>query len=173
MSADLIIPEPDVLVATAVFLIQRGTVPYQFSVAAGKGIQTSSAIEHLRKAFSSVGHSPTFTGNGADILAISETEWWAVECKGAGGGAPQTQRNNFDRALASVVSYYEDEMPGATEKLKSANVFLGLALPATPAYLRELRRRVRQPLRSRLNLWVLLYEPETKSIRPIPPGEGI
>jgi hypothetical protein len=173
MGTDLIVPEPDVLVAAAVFLIQREAVPYQFSVAAGKGIETSAAISRLRDAFSSVGHTPNFTGNGADILAVSETEWWAVECKGVGAGAPQTQRNNFDRALASVVSYYEDGPPGATEKHKNAKVCLGLALPATPAYLRELRRRVRQPLRTRLNLWVLLYEPEEKSIRPIAPHESI
>lgn len=173
MAVNLIVPEPEVLLAATVFLIQREAVPYQFSVAAGKGVETSNAIDRLRKAFSSIGRTTSFTGNGADILAVSETEWWAVECKGSGAGTPQTQRNNFDRALASVVSYFEDGPPGAAEELKNAKVYLGLALPATPAYLRELKRRVRQPLRMRLNLWVLLYQLESKTIRPIAPQEAI
>lgn len=173
MPVDLVVPEPEVLLAATAFLIQRKAVPYQFSVAAGKGIETSSAIGRLRNAFASVGRTPNFAANGADILALSENEWWAVECKGAGTGVPQTQRNNFDRALASVVSYYEDGPPGATEELMNAKVCLGLALPATASYLRELKRRVRQPLRTRLNLWVLLYEPEAKSIKPVAPEDAM
>jgi len=169
MSDHLLIPEPDVLLATTVYLMERGTMPYQFSVAVGKGIDTGSMLGRLRKAFTSAG----FSGNGADILAISETEWWAVECKGAGSGAPQTQRNNFDRALASVVTYFEDKPQGLPPEYASAKTHLGLALPATNAYLRELKRRVRQPLRERLNLWVLLYDPDTKTIRPVAPSESI
>ena len=55
-----------------------------------------------------------------------------------------TQRNNFDRALASVVSYYTDSlpiMPDDLAVLRGAVPHLGLALPETPDYLRELRRR--------------------------------
>ena len=135
MATDGIVPEPDVLIAATVFLIRRGAIPYQFSVAAGRGIETSHAVERLRAAFASVGHTPSFTGNGADILAISNTEWWAVECKGAGAGTSQTQRNNFDRAVASVVSYCEDACPGGSESTKDAKVFLGLApQPRKPTY---------------------------------------
>jgi hypothetical protein len=171
---DLIISEGDVLVAATVFLVQRGLVPYQFSVAAGRGINNSDTIKRLREAFASIGRpSPSFTGNGADILAVSELEWWAVECKGSGAGQPQTQRNNFDRALASAVSYYEEKPQGLPENLANATVFLALALPATKAYLKELKRRVRKPLRKRLNLWVLLYQPDSKMLRAVSPEDDV
>lgn len=173
-TADLIIREGDILVAATVFLVQRGLVPYQFSVAAGRGLNNTDTIKRLRDAFASIGHpSPDFTGNGADILAVSEEEWWAIECKGSGAGQPQTQRNNFDRALASVVSYYEEKPRGLPANFANATVFIGLALPATKAYLNELRRRVRTPLRKRLNLWVLLYQPDSKLIRAVSPEEDI
>lgn len=171
MATELIVAEPDVLIATTVFLIERGAVPYQFSVAAGKGIDTSGATERLNKAYAAIGRSPRFSGNGADILAISDTEWWIVECKGSGTGQPQTQRNNFDRALASVVSYFEDQPQGVADEQKNRSVCLGLALPGTRAYLNELQRRVRSALRRRLNLWVLLYEPTSRKIRAVSPSE--
>jgi len=106
-------------------------------------------------------------------LSISDSEWWIIECKGAGLGKSQTQRNNFDRALASVVSYFEESPQGLGAEHQGATVCLGLALPATRAYLNELRRRVRSPLRKRLNLWVLLYELESKKIRAVPPAEAM
>ncbi len=173
MATDFIIPEPDVLLATTSYLIERGVLPYQFSVAAGRGIDTAGATARLQSAFSSIGHSPIFSGDGADILAISSTEWWVIECKGSGTGQPQTLRNNFDRALASVVSYFEEQPQGLAAEFASVAVHLGLAIPAIPAYLKELRRRVRSPLRKRLNLWILLYEPESKTIRAVPPQDAI
>ena len=169
MAADGIVPEPDVLIATTVFLIERGVVPYRFSVAAGRGIDTSGATARLNQAYAAVGRNPSFSGNGADILALSDSEWWVVECKGSGAGQPQTQRNNFDRALASVVSYFEDQPQGLPTDSQNVKVCLGLALPATRAYLNELQRRVRSPLRKRLNLWVLLYELASKKIRAVAP----
>ncbi|SRR5712692_663452 len=169
MATEFTVAEPDVLVATTLFLIERGVTPYQFSVAAGKGIDTSGATERLRSAFAAIGRSPRFSGNGPDILGISDSEWWVVECKGSGTGQPQTQRNNFDRALASVVSYYEEEPQGVSTQQQGVTVCLCLALPATRAYLNELQRRVRSPLRRRLNLWVLLCEPSSRSIKPVSP----
>jgi len=174
MESAAIIPEHEVLIATTIFLIERGPIPYRFSVASGKNLNSSGAIDHLREVFLKRGLTPNFTGNGADILAISDTEWWAIECKGFGSGTPQTHRNNFDRALASVVSYFEDEPQGLSDQnLRSLTFYLGLAIPATRAYLNELRKRVRMPLRKKLNLWILLYEPEIKTIRPILPEEAI
>ena len=171
MVTELIIPESEILVATTIFLIGRGVFPYQFSVAVGRGIDRDKTTEKLRNAFSSTGlYLPSFSGVGADILAASQQEWWAIECKGSGAGKPQTQRTNFDRALASVVSYYEEKPP---EKLSDAKVFLGLALPATQAYLKELRNRVRKPLRKQLNLWLLLYESNQKEIHAVNPEENI
>ena len=173
MATEAVVSEPDVLIATTVFLIERGVTPYQFSVAAGRGIDTAGAMERLRKGFAAIGRYPSFTGNGADILGISDTEWWTIECKGSGTGQPQTQRNNFDRALASVVSYFEEEPQGVPpERKRNLTVCLGLALPATRAYLNELQRRVRAPLRRRLNLWVLLYDLASRKIRAVGPNDA-
>ncbi|MCY3874262.1 MAG: hypothetical protein OXF88_08215 [Rhodobacteraceae bacterium] len=71
--------------------------------------------------------------------------------------------------MASVVSYYEDDPQAPVRWAKDARVFLGLALPASPQYLKELARRVRSPLRRRLNLWILLYEKSV--IRAVAPAE--
>ena len=102
-------PEGEVLLATTkYFITERKLFPYQFSVASGKDIDHSSTKNEIKKLFKGLSHEPKFVGSGPDIIAVSEREWWCVECKGVGTGKPQTQRNNFDRALASVVSYYED-----------------------------------------------------------------
>src|SRR2546426_3696293 len=81
-----------------------------------------------------------FASSGPDFVGISSHEFWKLACKGAGSGQPATQRNYFDRALASVVSYYTDSpptMPDFLSALRDAVPHLGLALPATPDYLRE------------------------------------
>src|SRR3989304_7215242 len=106
----LIVPEIDVLVATVAFLKERGVTCYKISVARGRGIDKRAAEASAWAALGDdISHSYPFSSEGADILGISETEWWNVECKGSGTGVSQTQRNNFDRALASTVSYYEEK----------------------------------------------------------------
>lgn len=172
-----IIPETDVLVATTVFLKERGVKPYRISVPKGKGIDNTSAKNQIWQVLTSNSTPDVypFSKKGPDIIGISEAEWWQVECKGAGSGTTQTQRNNFDRALASVVSYYGEEiknLPEQYRQYRNAQPYLGLALPASPEYLKQLRRRVRQPLRERLNLWVLLYEPPSKNIRAVSPEDS-
>jgi hypothetical protein len=169
-----IVEESTVLKKTTDFLINRGVVPYRFSVARGKGIDSSQIATSISQKFASVGLKPGFSTFGADIEGISEKEWWRIECKGTGTGTSQTQRNNFDRALASVVTYFE--LPPYTtisniEEVKDAKLFLGLALPASPHYLRELKRRVRRSLRMHLNLWILLYDPVLGSVKDVPPNQ--
>jgi hypothetical protein len=172
----LIIPEIDVLVATVAFLKERGVTCYGISVARGKGIDKKASETSARAALGNeLSHIYPFSANGADIVGISATEWWNIECKGSGTGVSQTQRNNFDRALASTVSYYEEKpsnLPKEYSQYGNARSYLGLALPASRAYLNELKRRVRLPLRKALNLWVLLYEPNSKKIRAISPEES-
>jgi len=136
MIRNRLVPEIEVLVATVQWLQERKVLPYQFSVAQGEGIDLGASQKQV------------------------------IEAKGAGKGGKQTQRTNFDRALASVVSYYTDTVPNETP---DARPCLGLALPATPIYTSELRRRVQKPLRRQLNLWVLLYEPESREIRAFSP----
>ena len=158
-----VIQELDILVAVAVWLNRQGFTIWSLSISRGRGrnagLDKSQLVEALereniatRKVF--------FKGRGPDIEAESDRELWLIECKGAGTGKLATQRNNFDRALASVVSYYD---AGVTA--------LALALPETPAYLSELKRRVRKPLRQRLKLWVLLYSPISKTIRAVSPDD--
>lgn len=166
------VPEVDVVRATTMFLLERGVMPYNFSLPQGKGIDSSTYRQQLSEMFESVGlQPPAFTSIGPDILAFSKGEWWQIECKGAGLGKKQTQRNNFDRALASVVSYYSDVLPPAlASQFADAKIYLGLSVPATKDYLKELTRRVRKPLRQKLNLWILLYQLEDKKITPVSPN---
>ena len=166
-----IVQETDVLIATTVFLVQRGVKPYQFSIPRGQGIDSVTPRERLERAFESFGFQPTFSSQGADIIAVSESEWWHIECKGAGSGKPQTHRNNFDRALSSVVSYYGADRDDLPDDLINSKQILGLALPASPIFLHQLQKRVRKPLRQRLDLWVLLYEPNIGAIKSISPNE--
>jgi hypothetical protein len=173
MQNSFIIPETEILIATVIFLVEKGVTPYQFSVPRGKGIDTNSTKIKLEDAFKNIGLSPYFSNSGADILALSEKEWWHIECKGVGSGKSQTQRNNFDRALSSVVSYFGEETSKLPEQYKNAVQYIGLSLPATELYLRELTRRVRRPLRERLNLWILLYDLKTKKIKGIEPNHDL
>ncbi len=166
------IGEGEVLLATVHYLISRNAIPFQISAASGKGIDTQQIKENIKQIFGSVSFEPSFLGSGPDIVAVSENEWWIVECKGVGSGKVQTQRNNFDRALASVVSYYEDNPSNPPEWAKNASIFLGLALPKSQLYLKELKRRVRLPLRKRLNLWILLYDFSVQNISAIAPNES-
>jgi hypothetical protein len=169
------VAENEVLLATALWLHSRRVLPLQFSVATGQRIDAEAAKEQIRAALTAAGvPAPLirFASDGPDFLGISRGEWWQVECKGAGVGVQSTQRNNFDRGLASVVSYFGEPLPQLPEEfaaLRSAAPHLGLALPATPDYLRELRRRVRQPLRRALNLWVLLYSTGSRAITAVGP----
>ncbi|MDI6754473.1 MAG: hypothetical protein QME78_08780 [Thermodesulfobacteriota bacterium] len=48
MTNNSIVSEGDVLVATTAFLAQRGLVPYQFSVAVGRGLKSTDTTAHLR-----------------------------------------------------------------------------------------------------------------------------
>lgn len=157
-----VVSEGEVLVATIRFLFGIGATPTHISVPHGQGIDTQSIKEEVERVFRDEPRKsvkPEFVGSGPDVEAVSDDLYWKIECKGYGTGKPSTQRTSFDRALASVVSYYEDRRP----------VALGLALPASEEYLHLLRTRVGKSLRTRLNLWVLLYH--QGEIKPINPYE--
>lgn len=168
MSTYKIVEETEVLLAVTKFLIGRGIFPYQFSITQHGRLNTQNQILSL---FDSLDSKPTFSNTGPDIIGISEKEWWQVECKGFGSGQYQTHKNHFDRSLASIVSYYEDNFQGPEGKFKGAQPFLGLALPTSPMYLNLLTKRVRMPLRKKLNLWLLLYDVNSDSIKSVSPNE--
>jgi len=144
-------------------------MPYRFSLARGQGSEAAAFQKLIVDGSPKTGIQPQFVTDGPDICGLSEKEFWQIECKRAGAGKSQTQRNNFDRALASVVSYYDDVTSKLPENFKDAQQYLGLALPSTHDYMRELTRRVRKPLRQKLNLWILLYDLNTKAIREVSP----
>ena len=170
MKSSQVITEGAVMVATIRFLFRNGSTPTCISVARGQGIDTESIKQQVKRVFrdeSMKSIKPSFKGSGPDIIAVSDDLYWQIECKGSGTGSRQTQRNNFDRALASVVSYYEDSPPAADERAKNTSVALALALPASEQYRNLLKNRARAPLRKRLNLWVFLYD--RRKINPISP----
>ncbi|MHB1157254.1 MAG: hypothetical protein ACYC26_10495 [Phycisphaerales bacterium] len=112
-----------------------------------------------------------FPQDGPDVRAISDMESWRVECKGIGIARPQTHRNSFDRAVASVVSYYEGVCLDAQRT--GTKPCLALAVPAADVFLRMIQNRVGQALRERINLWILLYRPHNCSIRAYSPAETV
>ena len=88
-------------------------MPVQFSIATGRGLDAGSHRRRLVAALDEAGVPATireFAATGPDIIGFSENEFWQVECKGASGGTKQTRRNDFDRALASVVSRSVDDL---------------------------------------------------------------
>ena len=166
-----VVTEGDVMVATIRFLFRNGSTPTRISVARGKGIDSALIQEKVKRVFRDESMKlvkPTFVGYGPDIVAVSDDLYWKVECKGRGTGKPATQRNNFDRGLASVVSYYEGRQPMDDERMKKdATSRIALALPASEQYMDLLNKRAGTPLRKQLNLWVLLYR--RRKIIPIAP----
>lgn len=170
-----LIPELDVLIASIDWLWARGVKPLHVSIAKGSQAGRYEDRRRLEEALETAGiprDSWSLSKDGPDIVAASAQECWQVECKGAGTGVQSTQRNNFDRALASVVSYYDNLPSVASPNCTGAGV-LGLALPSTTDYMREINRRVSISLRQALNMWLLLYEPSQRAVNAIAPHESL
>jgi hypothetical protein len=101
-----------------------------------------------------------FDHSGPDIIATKNNIKWHIECKGFSGEAKgATQRNNFDRALSSAVSYYDNE-----------DLWIGLSLPNS--YKKEVGKRISQSLRRKINLSIFFYDHETKTVEYIDPTVG-
>ncbi len=101
-----------------------------------------------------------FKNRGPDIIARTNNIVWKLECKGIGEGSPQTLRNNFDRAVASAVSYFDS--PGTR---------IGLALANDYLWVLKFGQRLPRTLREAANMWVLLLENGT--IYPYEPTEDL
>lgn len=173
-----VIPEIDVLIATSLWLWTQPAIPFQYSVAKGQGINSRDDKERLVKALDDArvpSELRRFVSSGPDVIAIAKERYWQVECKGVGIGQQSTQRNHFDRAVASAVSYYTDSIELSIPGLEFAEAkpTLGLAVPATDEFLSLLRNRVPVALRKRLELWVLLYNPQERRIEPIEPSREL
>ncbi|NWF76404.1 MAG: hypothetical protein HXY53_07550 [Nitrospirae bacterium] len=122
--------ENTILVKTTKWLVSKGYVLKKISVPRGKGYNRDikSVIEIELK---DAGYTERiyFSSDSADIIAENKDEIWKVECKGIGFGKTQTNRNNFDRALASVVTYFNEE---------AKQQVLALAIPNVLPYLQQL-----------------------------------
>lgn len=167
------VPEIDVLIGVARWLwIEKRVWPANFSIARGQGIDAAESKRRLETALASleapegVAEFRFYSSKGPDITGVSGDEIWQIECKGIGAGKDTTHRNNFDRALASTVSYYDDRV----DNWPDHKVIVGLALPDAPIFRRLLKSKVRGPLRRRLNLWVLLFNRDDNSIISIEPA---
>jgi len=156
--------ELEVLIATTVWLVRNGWNIEAISVAVGRELPpVDGQKEEIRKAFN-VENMPfdkkVFKPRGPDIIARSPEGIWKIECKGLGKGAAQTHRTNFDRAVASAISYFD-----------TPSTRLGLALANDYLWVYNFSARLPQALREATNLWVFLLENGT--IYPYEPTEEI
>jgi hypothetical protein len=157
-------PEIDVLIDAAVWIHQNGWRLQSISPPGGQGTKRGDQIQKIKERLLEAGvifDNMEFTPGGPDIIARLDSSLWKIECKGLGGGKPQTLKNNFDRAVASTVSYYN----------KKDGLRLGLVMPKAEPYLGLIRRKIPQALREALSLWILLYNLDDKSVKAIKPEE--
>lgn len=157
----IVIPEIDVIIGTALYLYENGWTIESVSIPTGQGLDAYLQKKKLLERFLR-GGIPTkgivFPSKGPDIVARQGDKIWKIECKGLGTGKLQTLRNNFDRALSSSVSYYDDEA-----------TYVGLALPLDRSYLAFIKSRIPHALRSAIHLWIFIYNPIRSSIKVIAP----
>jgi len=171
----VIISENDVVIATTVWLARRGIRPIRVCLVTPVTGTRYEDKQRLQAALAAEGIDPSnlhAVTTGPDIIAKSAEEYWQVECKGVGSGVQSTQRNNFDRALASTVSYFGSAVEIGVE-CENRQPVLGLALPKSRDYIAQLRRRVRPSLRRTINLWLLLYEPSTGKVESVAPDQSV
>lgn len=156
--------EQELLIATTVWLVRNGWNVEAISVARGHGLPpVDYQKEEIRKALSAENvpfDERIFKPYGPDIVAQSHEGIWKIECKGLGKGRSQTHRNNFDRAVASVVSYFDDP-----------RTRLGLAVANDYLWVYHFGERLPRALREATNLWVFLLENGT--IYPYEPTEEL
>lgn len=160
------IPEIDVLIATGIWLDSQGWIIESISVARGQGINPYEDKQKLRVKFSEakiLHEDIIFNSSGADLTARKDSTTWKIECKGLGTGTPQTLRNNFDRTLASTVSYFD----------RRNDLRIGLAMPRDYAYINLIRSKIPQALREAINLWILLYNPDGNTIDSYEPSKAV
>jgi len=159
------VPEVDVLIATVRWLHSEGWTIESLSIAHGEGINSLSSKNIVKAELAKLGieeKNVRLVSKGEDIRAKKSSSLWRIECKGlAESMKPPTVRNQFDRALASAVSFYN----------QAQGLQLGLALPEE--YLKHIRDRLPQALRAALNLWVLLYVSADKEVYAFAPHEEL
>lgn len=158
------ISELDVLIATIIWLVKNDWDIEVISVATGYRLLPIELQKEKIKAALNATNYPfndkLFKHRGSDIIARSQKDIWKIECKGLGSGGRETQRTNFDRAVASTVSYFD-----------TPSTRLGLALANDYLWFYNFQVRLPMALRESINLWVLLLENGT--IYPYEPTDEL
>jgi hypothetical protein len=177
------VSEFNILVPTAIWLVDKGCSELKVSIAHGQGIPLNEQKARFKEILAEKGFTNiSFAPHGPDLIARDEVRIWKVECKGLSRGAYSTVDNNFDRALASVVSYYDEPAAEAqSDVINAMNMLsyidkpirLALALPESDQYRRLLRERVKPALRRKLDLWILIVDPLTKSVECYDPDREV
>ncbi len=155
------ISEVDVLIGVTKWLHKECWEIKNISLARGQGISQNK--EKVKTKLANIGISVTnikFTTRGEDIRAEQGNNIWKIECKGLSSGKSETIKNNFDRAVASTVSYYDQR----------GNLRIGLALPE--GYNKFLREKLPKALRIAINLWVFFWA-DYDDVLVFPPNEEI
>jgi len=159
------IPEVSVIIAVVKWLHSEGWTIQTLSIPRGQGIDSVKSKNKVKAELDALGieeRSVRFVSKGQDITARKGGSLWRIECKGLGTDvASSTIRNNFDRALASAVSYYDQ-----TQGLQ-----LGLALPEE--YLSLIKARIPEALRVAINLWVIIYANADELVAAFGPPEEL
>ena len=142
------VPEIDIIIAVVKWLHLDGWIIGSLSLPRGQGIDSVGNKSKLADELIALGieqKKVRLLSKGEDIRARQGSCLWRIECKGLGTDLPpSTVRNNFDRTVASTVSYYT----------QNDGLRLGLAVPDD--YLKFLRNRVPRALRVAINLWIFL-----------------
>lgn len=142
------IQEVDVLVGVIGWLHENGWVIDKISIPNGAILSHIQVKQKIKESITNVDFSlnnVSFRHEGEDIRAKKNSITWKIECKGLTGGKNQTIKNNFDRAVASCVSYFTTK----------ENLQIGLALPEW--YKNYFPSKLPQACRIALNLWIFLY----------------
>ena len=154
--------ESAVLLSTCKWLNEEGWRIRSLSPATGKGlVRLDQQVNQIGTSLRRMGitHTVDYYTNGPDIAAMKGQALWKIECKGIHGPqTAQTQRTNFDRAVASAVSYFE-----------GANTRVGIAIPSTLLFDRKLGRRLPHAMRRALDFWVISYSEQSGEVMPFGP----
>ena len=163
MTKQLIV-EAEVLAATAVWLKKNGWTLETISFPKGQEIEMSNQYpffkEYLEDNFLTIEENIIFLTNGPDIIATKDGVKIKVECKGYCNATAPTLRNNFDRALSSCVTYFDD-----------TNIKLGLAIP--DYYKKDVQKRVPVALRKALKMSIFLLNTTTNVVDHYEPTDII
>ena len=160
----MFVEEIDVIIAVSIWLSKNGWCVKSISIPnnqkQSRYHQKEKLINALTQANLNIAQIE-INASGPDIVAqkLDGEKLWKIECKGFGTGVIQTLKNNFDRAIASTVSYYDQE----------DEIQIGIALPHNKIYLEFIEKKIPKPLRKVTSMWIILYDKENESVKVISP----